>query len=296
MTWNRFPRMPAASSPACLQSGCPAEIYLASFVYGCGIIYRLAGDIHGGRLWGPCSSFISDDGPESLTGNTTARSNTLAVLKSHWRLGIYAVLLMTAFNFFSHGTQDLLSDIPASPARLLSARGRPDRGYLQYRRHHRRYLIRLDVGALRPAAHRHYSPPRSRLPSFLFGRFATAVWLAIGAFFMQIMVQGAWGVVPVHLNELSPDDARGTFPGFVYQLGNLIASVNAPLQAAIESHYGGDYAFALALVAGVVAVVIAVLTALGTEARGISFRRGADRPIAREHFGLIPASPEEECR
>jgi hypothetical protein len=57
----------------------------------------------------------------------------------------------------------------------------------------------------------------------------------IGAFLMQVMVQGAWGVIPVHLNELSPDDSRGV-PGFVYQLGNLIASFNATLQAGIAAH------------------------------------------------------------
>jgi MFS transporter, SHS family, lactate transporter len=88
---------------------------------------------------------------------------------------------------------------------------------------------------------------------------------------MQIMVQGAWGVIPVHLNELSPKDARGTFPGFVYQLGNLIASVNATLQAGIAAHYGSNYAFALALVAGIVAVIIVVLTAVGHEAKGVAF-------------------------
>ena len=75
------------------------------------------------------------------------------------------------------------------------------------------------------------------------------MWLAIGAFLMQVMVQGAWGVIPVHLNELSPDNSRGTFPGFVYQLGNLIASFNATLQADIAAHYGGNYALALAVVA-----------------------------------------------
>jgi SHS family lactate transporter-like MFS transporter len=97
--------------------------------------------------------------------------------------------------------------------------------------------------------------------------------LAIGAFLMQFAVQGAWGVVPVHLNELSPDAARGTFPGFVYQLGNLLASVNATLQAGIAAHYGGNYGLALAVVAGSVAVIIAVLTALGTEAKGVVFAR-----------------------
>lgn len=88
---------------------------------------------------------------------------------------------------------------------------------------------------------------------------------------MQVLVQGAWGVIPAHLNELSPDEARGTFPGFTYQIGNLIASVNATLQAGIAAHYGGNYAFALAVVAGIVAVVIAILTAFGPEARGVRF-------------------------
>ena len=90
---------------------------------------------------------------------------------------------------------------------------------------------------------------------------------------MQFTVQGAWGVGPVHLNELSPDTARGTFPGFVYQLGNLLASVNATLQAGIASHYGGNYGLALAVVAASVAIVIAGLTAVGTEAKGIVFAK-----------------------
>jgi len=115
------------------------------------------------------------------------------------------------------------------------------------------------------------------LPLWAFA--ATAVWLAVGAFLMQVTVQGAWGVIPVHLNELSPDHARATFPGFVYQVGNLIASINATLQAAIASHYGGDYAFALAVVAGTVAVVIAILTAVGIEAKGVVFGTGAANKI-----------------
>jgi len=99
------------------------------------------------------------------------------------------------------------------------------------------------------------------------------VMLAIGAFLMQFTVQGAWGVIPVHLNELSPDAARGTFPGFVYQLGNLLASVNATLQASIAEHFGGNYGLALAIVAGTVAIVIAGLTAAGTEAKGVVFAK-----------------------
>ena len=81
----------------------------------------------------------------------------------------------------------------------------------------------------------------------------------------------------ISLNELSPDDARGTFPGFVYQLGNLIASFNATLQAGIAAHYGGNYALALAVVAGTVAVAIVILTAFGIEAKGVAFGTGRIR-------------------
>ena len=75
----------------------------------------------------------------------------------------------------------------------------------------------------------------------------------------------------MHLNELSPDEARGTFPGFVYQLGNLLASANATIEAGIAMHFGGNYGLALALVAGSVAIIIAVLASLGVEAKGVAF-------------------------
>jgi SHS family lactate transporter-like MFS transporter len=88
---------------------------------------------------------------------------------------------------------------------------------------------------------------------------------------MQVTVQGAWGVIPAHLNELSPARARATFPGFVYQLGNLLASANATIQAGLAAQFGGDYGMALALVAGTVAIAIAVLTGFGVEAKGVSF-------------------------
>jgi SHS family lactate transporter-like MFS transporter len=99
--------------------------------------------------------------------------------------------------------------------------------------------------------------------------------LAFGAFLIQIAVQGAWGVIPVHLNELSPEEVRGTFPGFAYQVGNLIASVNAYMQARIAEANAvanvPDYAFALAITASIVAVAVAVLAAFGPEARGQKF-------------------------
>jgi SHS family lactate transporter-like MFS transporter len=90
--------------------------------------------------------------------------------------------------------------------------------------------------------------------------------LAVGAFLMQLFVQGAWGVIPVHLNELSPPEIRGTFPGVTYQLGNLLASANATIQSAIAASAGGNYALALAGTACIVAIAIALLVGIGKEA------------------------------
>jgi SHS family lactate transporter-like MFS transporter len=98
--------------------------------------------------------------------------------------------------------------------------------------------------------------------------------IALGAFLMQLCVQGAWGVVPVHLNELSPESIRGTFPGLTYQLGNLLSSANATLQAGFAESHGGDYGLALAIVGGVAALSIAVLVFVGRESRDVEF--GAD--------------------
>jgi MFS transporter, SHS family, lactate transporter len=261
-----------------LQSGYPMGYFLASIIYG--LLFQYIG-WRGMFMVGVIPAllvfYIRRKVPESPSWRpTTERSNTLAILRSHWRLGIYAVLLMTAFNFFSHGTQDLYPT------------------FLQVQHHFSQHEVSLiaviyNVGAIIGglsfgALSEQFGRRRLIiiaavlslvvLPLWAFS--TSAVWLAAGAFLMQVTVQGAWGVIPVHLNELSPDDARGTFPGFVYQLGNLIASVNAPLQASIAAHYGGDYAIALAAVAGTVAVAIVVLTAAGTEAKGVRFGTGAD--------------------
>jgi SHS family lactate transporter-like MFS transporter len=95
--------------------------------------------------------------------------------------------------------------------------------------------------------------------------------LAIGVFAMQVMVQGAWGIIPVHLNELSPPEVRGTFPGLTYQLGNFVISLAAPLQIALAVQHGGDYRFALGSVAAGVAVLIVLVVSLGKERKGIAF-------------------------
>ena len=113
---------------------------------------------------------------------------------------------------------------------------------------------------------------RSALPMIPFWAYGgSVVLLGIGVFLLQVMVQGAWGVVPVHLNELSPDAVRGTLPGFAYQGGNLLASVTAPLLTHLAIARNNDYAFVMSVFIAGVAVFLAIVTALGPEARGAAF-------------------------
>jgi SHS family lactate transporter-like MFS transporter len=261
-----------------LQSGYPAGYFLASIVYG--LLFQYIG-WRGMFMIGVIPAllvfYIRRKVPESPSWKpATSKSNTLAIVKSHWRLGIYAVLLMTAFNFFSHGTQDLYPTFLQVQHKMMPH----EVGLIAVIYNIGAIIGGISFGSMSEVFGRRRIIIIASLLSLavmpLWAFSTSAVWLAVGAFLMQVMVQGAWGVIPVHLNELSPDDARGTFPGFVYQLGNLIASINATLQAGIAAHYGGDYGIALAAVAGTVAVAIVVLTALGTEAKGIAFGRGAD--------------------
>ncbi len=91
---------------------------------------------------------------------------------------------------------------------------------------------------------------------------------------MQFFVQGAWGVIPAHLTELSPDEIRGFYPGVTYQLGNLLAAFNLPIQTSLADSHSGRFALFAVIVPVLVAVI--VLTALGKEARGIEFGVGSD--------------------
>ena len=196
-------------------------------------------------------------------------SGTLSVLASHWKVALYAILLMTAFNFFSHGTQDIY------PLFLQKQHGF-DHDTVSH------IAVIYNVGALLGglifgSLSQHLGRRRTAITAALLSLPVAALWafstsaalLALGAFLMQFFVQGAWGVVPAHLNELSPRDARGTFPGTVYQLGNLIASVNAYLQTSLAVTNGGNYAMALAGVAVTAALAIALVMKLGPEAKDV---------------------------
>ena len=260
-----------------LQSGYPAGYFMASIVYGVLFPYiGWRGMFMVGVIPALLVLYIRRNVPESPSFSKQAsveRGSTLAVLREHWRLAIYAVVLMTAFNFFSHGTQDIYPTFLEEQHKLTphvvaiiavvynigAICGGILFGSLSERFGRRRCIV---IAAL------------LTLPAIPLWAFSEGpVMLAIGAFLVQFTVQGAWGIIPVHLNELSPSNARGTFPGFVYQLGNLLASVNATVQTMVAVHFGGNYGLALALVAGSVAIIIAGLTAAGTEAKGVEFSK-----------------------
>jgi SHS family lactate transporter-like MFS transporter len=196
------------------------------------------------------------------------REPLTATIRERWRLFVYAIALMTAFNFLSHGTQDLYPHFLEAQHKLSTRTV----GMIAVTYNIGAILGGVLCGALSERIGRRRAIIIAALlvipvvPLWAFS--TTPAMLALGAFMMQFMVQGAWGVVPAHLNELSPSEVRGTFPGFTYQLGNLFASGNAVLQAWIAERHGGDYGLALAGVAASVAVTLALLTSLGTEAKG----------------------------
>jgi len=118
------------------------------------------------------------------------------------------------------------------------------------------------------------------IPLFIFPQNGI-VLLVLGSVVMQFLVQGAWGVVPAHLTEMSPDAIRGFYPGVTYQVGNLLAALNLPLQQRLAAGHG--YPFALAWTVGPALLAVIVVTAFGTEAKGAVF---GDSP------GIGPATPD----
>jgi SHS family lactate transporter-like MFS transporter len=106
------------------------------------------------------------------------------------------------------------------------------------------------------------------IPAWVFA--PTMVWIAVGAFAMQFMVQGAWAVVPAHINELSPGALRGFFPGFAYQLGVLVAAGSATIEAALAHHF--TYALAMGGFAAMAFIVGSIVIAMGPEAHRTHFR------------------------
>jgi SHS family lactate transporter-like MFS transporter len=197
-------------------------------------------------------------------------------VRQHGALFIYAALLMTAFNYMSHGTQDLYATFlekqrgfgvsAKSMITIVYATGAicggAVMGFLSQQWGRRRVIIVSAICGM------------LLIPLWIFA--PTTALLIMGGFLIQFMVQGAWGVVPVHLNELSPPEFRGTFPGLAYQLGNFAAAYAAQQQAWLAEHFrlaNGEpnYALTMALVEAVVFLVIIFLAAIGREERGKEF-------------------------
>jgi len=217
-----------------------------------------------------------DESPAWLQGKVSrqAESHIGKDILQYIGTFLFLVLLMFAFNSFSHGTQDLYPT------------------FLQKDHHFTPQTVGLiavvaNIGAL--------------LGGILFGTWSEKIgrrkaiviaallaipmiriWayshsvlmLAVGGFAMQFMVQGAWGVIPAHLNELSPAAVRGTFPGFAYQIGNLLSSRNVVIQAKLaEQRYGGVFAPVMAWTVLIIAALVAVVTWSGRERRGADLSR-----------------------
>jgi SHS family lactate transporter-like MFS transporter len=193
----------------------------------------------------------------------------LDVVRQNWKSAIYLVLMMTLMMFLSHGTQDLYPDF------LKSARGASSKtaselamffnvgaivgtlffGQLSQMRGRRMSMIAALILTL------------AMIPAWAFG--TRILTLAIAAFILQAGVQGAWGVIPAHLNELSPDQTRGLLPGLAYQLGILIAAPVNSIEYWLHAHFG--YSWALAGFETVNIAILIVVLALGQERKGKSF-------------------------
>lgn len=259
-----------------LQEGYVIGYLFAALVYG--VLFRFVGwrgmFVIGALPALPVVYLIATrvkESPAWLAGGVSHRAE-LRLGRDIWKyLGsfLFLVVLMFAFNSFSHGTQDLYPTFLQknhgfSPGtvgliaviyNLGALLGGIVFGTWSEKIGRRRAIVVAAVLAV-PA-----------IPLWAYSH--SAPMFALGGFLMQFVVQGAWGVIPAHLNELSPPAVRATFPGFAYQLGNLLSAGNAVIQAKVaEQRYRGNYAPVLAWTVLFVAVLVAVVTMAGKEAKG----------------------------
>lgn len=212
-----------------------------------------------------------DESPAWLQGRVASdgQSHLTKDIWSHAGIFAFLIVLMFAFNSFSHGTQDvyptfLQKNLGFGPGTVSfiaivynvgALAGGILFGTLSERIGRRRTIVLAALLAI-PV-----------IPLWAYSH--TAPMLALGGFLMQFMVQGAWGVIPAHLNELSPPAVRGTLPGFAYQLGNLLSSRNSVLQARLaENRYAGSFSPVLAWTVVLVASLVALVSASGKERQG----------------------------
>ena len=258
-----------------LQEGYVVGYLMAALVYGA--MFPIVG-WRGLFVIGALPAFLViyirtqvDESPAWLQGRVSrAADRGLGKdLWSHAGVFVFLVVLMFAFNSFSHGTQDLY------PTFLEKN--------LQFTPKTVSFIaIVYNIGALLGGVFfGTWSERIGRRRAILIAALLTIpvipLWayshtvpmLALGGFLMQFMMQGAWGVIPAHLNELSPPAVRGTLPGFAYQIGNFFSSRNSVIQAKLaESRYGGSFPPVLAWTVVLVASLVAIVTSSGKERRG----------------------------
>jgi SHS family lactate transporter-like MFS transporter len=222
---------------------------------------------------------------EAWRANAVARTDWRAYFRAvaaNWKRFLYLVVLMAAMNFISHGTQDL---------------------YPSFLQHQLKFgtgttamitaisMVGAIVGGILVGLYSDRSGRRrAMIAAMLLGIAFIPLWLfaprlmnassaageitlvSVGAFLMQFMVQGSWGVIPAHINELSPGALRGFFPGFAYQIGVLIASTAPVIEGAMTHHF--TFAQSMGMFAAIVFVFGAIVTAAGPEAHRVSFGAG----------------------
>jgi SHS family lactate transporter-like MFS transporter len=258
-----------------LQSGYPSGYFIASLVY-----FALFDAIgwRGMFFVGIAPALLVflirlhvEESPAYVARKSKPRVNPFREIARNWKIALYMIVLMAAFNAFSHGSQDLyptflqvqhgfdtrLTGTLAAIMNVGAIVGGIGFGIWSERIGRKRAIIIACLLAL-PV-----------IPLWAFA--STPILLGIGAFLTQVAVQGAWGIVPVHLNELSPGAVRAMFPGFAYQLGNLLMSRNGVFQAQIAESHGNNYGLALAIFGGATAVIIAIWTAIGPERKHADF-------------------------
>ncbi len=210
--------------------------------------------------------------PESAAWQERHESSFGDLLRAtgrHWKSLTYLTVLMTFMMFLSHGTQDLYPDFLKSVHHLTPTVV----SYVAMLYSIGAVLGSIIFGHISERLGRRYSMIAALMLSFLmipawaFGN--SLVLLAAGAFAMQVGVQGTWGIIPAHLNELSPDTLRGLIPGFAYQLGILLAAGTGTIEYALRDSLG--YRWALAGFETANILILVAVIAFGAEKKGRSF-------------------------
>lgn len=225
--------------------------------------------------------YISARVPESEAWKQHRPQSVSSVFRAvavQWKMFLYLILFTTFMVFLSHGTQDLYPDFLASARHFSKAAvaeiaviynigailGSISFGFFSEKLGRRVAMIASMVLALLV------------IPMWAFGS-STAILIA-GAFLMQFGVQGAWGIVPVHLTEMVPDETRGLVSGLAYQLGTLFGAPAPRVEYALRVNYGYQWAIAGFEIVTIIALILIV--ALGKERRGRSFHRTVETPVS----------------